>query len=57
MMSDKVSRYVYNQNGNVQRVEIRGMDDYIQSIKDIQSDTDISFFKIFLELLEPNPYM
>ena len=57
MMSDKVSRYVYNQNGNVQRVDIRGMDDYIQSIKDSQTDTDISFFKFFLELLEPHPYM
>ena len=55
MMSAKVSRDVSNQNGNVQRVEIRRMDDYIQSVKDSQTDTDVTFFKFLLELLEPHP--
>ena len=55
MMSAKFSREVSNQNDNAQRVEIRRMDDYIQSIKDDQTDTDVTFFKLLLESLELHP--
>ena len=34
MMSAKASRTFSNQNDNIQRVDIRGMDDYIQSMND-----------------------
>ena len=55
MMSAKFSRELSNQNDNTQRVAIRRMDDYIQSIKDNQTDTDVTFFKLLLELLELHP--
>ena len=57
MMSAKVSRKFPNQNDNVHRVEIRGMDDYIQSMNDTQIDSDVTFLKILLESLEPHDFM
>ena len=33
-----------NQNDNVQRVEIIGMYDYIQSMNDSQIDSDVTLF-------------
>ena len=51
MMSGKVSRNVFNQNDNVQRVEIRDMDSYIQFMKDSQIDSDASFFKDFAKII------
>ena len=47
MISATVSKEVSNQNHNVQRVETRDMDCYIQSIKESHIDTDVSFYKYF----------
>ena len=44
MISAKVSRNVFKQNDNVQRVGIRDMDSYIHSINDSQIDSDVSYF-------------
>ena len=54
MMSTKVSSNIFNQNDKVKRVEIRGMDDYIQSMNDSQIDSDVNFLKILLKSLEPH---
>ena len=54
MMSSKVSSKFPNQNDNVQRVTIRGMDDYIQSMNDSQIDSNVTFFNLLLESLEPH---
>ena len=43
MMSTRVSRKVSNQNDNVQRVGIRDMIYYIESLKDSQIDSDATF--------------
>ena len=43
MISAKVSRNAFKQNDNVQRVGIRDMDSYIQSINDSQIDSDVSY--------------
>ena len=57
MMSAKVSSKFPNQNDNVQRVKIRGMDDYIQSMNDSQIDSKVTFFNLLLESLEPHLFM
>ena len=57
MMSAKVSSKFPNQNDNVHRVEIRGMDDYIQSMNDTQIDSDVTFLKLLLESFEPHHFM
>ena len=57
MMSAKVSSKFPNQNDIVQRVKIRGMDDYIQSMNDSQIDSKVTFFNLLLESLEPHLFM
>ena len=56
-MSTKVSREISNQNDNVQRVEIRDMDSYIQSMKDSEIGSDVSFLKILLKSIEPRTFI
>ena len=57
IMSTKVSREISNQNDNVQRVEIRDMDSYIQSMKDSEIGSDVSFLKILLKSIEPRTFI
>ena len=43
MMSTTFSKEIFNQNNNVQRVEIREMGTLIQSTKKSQIDIDVNF--------------